>query len=291
LWRARQFADRYAIPHSFSDQAELLARRDVNLVYVGNHPRHHASSVQAALRAGKHVLCEPPLALSVEEARQLAELADRVDLLLAVNHTHRADAAIVTLQGLLHNDAAGDILGGRVQNTLLLGLPQQTWRLRALGGGVLFDRSLHSLDLLRFLCADEIAEVFAVEGKRIWGAEVEEDVVMIVRMARRGVSFTVHDSFIIPHTPTSIEVYGAQSTLTAWRCLGEGKSVLWSQRAGEQQTLALREFIPLQESVAAMHRAATGSGQPVANAHDAVQGLAAVFAAQQSLQRGAPVRL
>lgn len=291
LWRARQFADRQVIPHAFSDQAELFARRDISIVYVGNHPRRHAASTLAALQAGKHVLCEPPLALHLDEARRLVELAQRAGLILAVNYAHRADPAIAALRGLIHEGAMGDLLGGRVQNTLLLGIPQQTWRLQTHGGGVFLDRSLHSLDLLRFLCADEIAEVFAVEGKRIWGAEVEEDVVMIVRMARRDVAFTVHDSFVLPHAPTSVELHGSQSTLVAWRCLGEGNSALWSLRAGARQALALRESIPMQEAVAAMHLAATGRGQPLASAHDAIESLAAVLAAQQSLHRGVSIRL
>ena len=59
------FADRHAIPHAYLNLADLLAHPDIQCIYVGNHPRHHSQTVMAALAAGKHVLCEPPLALDL----------------------------------------------------------------------------------------------------------------------------------------------------------------------------------------------------------------------------------
>jgi 1,5-anhydro-D-fructose reductase (1,5-anhydro-D-mannitol-forming) len=289
LWRARQFADRHAIPHALTDLQELLARHDVRIVYVGNHPRHHASTVLAALRAGKHVLCEPPLALSEEEARFLAASATDRGLILAVNYHNRGDAAIQHVWQMIGNGDIGDILGGRIRNAVLLGVPQQTWRLQSLGGGVLLDRTLHSFDLLRFLCTDEIAEVFAMAGPNILGREVEEDVLTNVRMRRSGAVFHLHDSFTLPHAPTSVEIYGTAAVLAASHCLDEEMSTLrvWRGKIAYERPLA--PVNSLTASVAAMVTAVRGYGQPLANAEDGITSLKAALITRQSLQRGVRV--
>lgn len=289
LWRARQFADRHAVPHAFADLQQLLARHDVRVVYVGNHPRHHAPTVLAALRAGKHVLCEPPLALSEEEAGFLAASAADRGLVLAVNHQHRGDAAIQQAWRLIGSGDIGDILGGRIRNAVLLGIPQQTWRLQSMGGGVLLDRTLHSLDLLRFLCADEIAEVSAMAGRNILGREVEEEVFTNVRMRRSGAVFHLHDSFILPHAPTSVEIYGSAAVLAASHCLDDQKSTLQILRGKIAYDRPLTPVDPLAASVAAMMAAVRGHGRPLANAEDGIASLRAALIIRQSLQRGVRV--
>ncbi len=75
--RALQFARTHGLKHHFGTIASLADNSEVDVVYVASHPKHHASDCLAALRAGKAVLCEKPLATSVAEAEGLAKAALR----------------------------------------------------------------------------------------------------------------------------------------------------------------------------------------------------------------------
>ena len=102
-------------------------------MYVASHPRHHAETVAAALAAHKHVLCEPPLALSAAEAEPLVQLAQYRGLVLALNYTWRAAGAVQAVHDVLMADGIGEVLGGRIRNTRYLPLERQTWRLQGQG--------------------------------------------------------------------------------------------------------------------------------------------------------------
>ncbi|HXF63443.1 MAG TPA: Gfo/Idh/MocA family oxidoreductase [Caldilineaceae bacterium] len=290
--RAQRFADAHAVPHVFVNLADLLSHPGVHCVYISNHPRHHAQSALAALAAGKHVLCEPPLALDLAEAERVAHTALSRGLVLAVNFVRRAEPAIRTLRELLAERAIGDLLGGRVSHTMLLHTPMQTWRLRSGGGGALLDRLAYSVDLLRFVLRDEIAAIQSISAPQLLGDAVEEDVVSHVMLRRNDIIFQLHDSFLVPHTPTSLEVYGSAGALVARHCLDdEGPSELLLLRHGKGAPIPLAPADPYRESIRRFLDAVRTQGVPLATGADGVQSLAAVLAAQESLRRGVKVAL
>ena len=284
--RARAFAEIHAVPHAYINLADMLARPDIRCVYVGNHPRHHAQAALAALAAGKHVFCEPPLALTVDEAQTVAHTALSRGLRLAVNYPRRADPAIRTLRELLADHTIGDLLGGRVSHARLLPSPRQTWRLRANGGGVLLDQSLHTIDLLRYLLRDEVSEVYCHSSALLLGDEVEEDVVSQLTWRRSGIVLQTHDSYVVPHAPTSIEFYGSTGTLLARHCFDDDQlSELWLHRHGHVTPIPLQPSVNYEGAIQAFAAAVRGEGAPLAGGADGVAGLSIISAAQESIRR------
>ncbi|MFN8495282.1 MAG: Gfo/Idh/MocA family oxidoreductase [Caldilineaceae bacterium] len=297
--RAEQFAKANQIPHVCVNLDDLLSRREIQCVYVGSHPRHHFPLTMAALAAGKHVLCETPLALTLEEAQLMQQAAANRGLLLGVNHVHRADPAIGEMRRFIATGAIGDVLGARISNAVLLRPQLQTWRLQANGGGVIFDRTIHSLDLLRFLLADEIAEVTAISGPATLGERmdsentkpVEEDVQTAVRLTRQPVLCQVHDSFTIPHYPTSVEVYGATGALVAYGVLTEESPRelhLW--RSGQFTIVPSAAIDPYWLALYHFNAAVRNAAPLLATAEDGVTSLAVALAVRQSIQMQTPVR-
>jgi 1,5-anhydro-D-fructose reductase (1,5-anhydro-D-mannitol-forming) len=284
--RARRFADDHAVPLVFVNLADLLAHPAVHCVYIANHPRHHAQTVLAALAAGKHVLCEPPLALELAEAQSITHTALSHSLVLAVNYVRRADPAVRAMRALLADRAIGDLLGGRISNSALLRTSMQTWRLRTGGGGVVLDRLAYSADLLRYLVRDEITAVQSASTQQILGNQVEEDVVSHVTLRRGGV-FQLHDSFILPHTPSSVELYGSTGVLVARHCLvDDWPSELWLLRHGQTTPVPLVQTDPYSDSFHLFLNAIRTQAAPLATGSDGVQSLAVAWAAQESLRRG-----
>ncbi len=285
--RARLFADVQAIPHTYLNLADLLAQPDIHCIYVGNHPRHHAQTVMAALAAGKHVFCEPPLALDVDEAQRVNHTALSQGLVLSVNFRRRAEPALFTLRELIADGSIGDVLSVTVTHVGLLPTARQTWRLAPPAGGVLLDRTLHSLDMLRFLLRDDIADIFAAASPRLLGDAVEEDVRTVVTLRRSGLAAAAHDSFVIPHTPTSVEVHGSRGTLVARHCWVDAPpGELWLLRHGGSEAVPLP---PADVALAAAQRfvdAVRVGSAPLAGGADGVHSLAAVLTAAESIRRG-----
>jgi predicted dehydrogenase len=80
--RAKQIAQQHGIPHAYGDYRQLLKRDDVDAVVVSTPTSTHYPIVTAALKSGKHVLCEKPPALNDREAEKMAELAEQQKLVL-----------------------------------------------------------------------------------------------------------------------------------------------------------------------------------------------------------------
>jgi 1,5-anhydro-D-fructose reductase (1,5-anhydro-D-mannitol-forming) len=290
--RARRFADAAQIPHVFVNLTDLLARQDIHCVYIGGLPRRHAQSALAALGAGKHVLCETPMALSLDDATAMAHTAASAGLQLAVNYARRADPAIQAMRQLLIKREIGDVLGGRMVNMVLLKPSLQTWRLQPNGGGVALNHTIHGIDLVRYLLRDEIAAVYARSSLQILTNEVEEDVVAHLEMRRTGRIIEVHDSFLIPHITTLVELYGSAGTLTARNCFVDDKeSELLLLRNQRQTLLPLGSAHPYRELLARFQAAVRGQGQPLAGSGDGLHNLSAAIAILESIRTGRRVRI
>ena len=297
--RAQQFAQTNQIPHAFVNLDDLLERREIQCIYVGSHPRHHFPMTMAALAAGKHVLCETPLALTLDEAYRMEQAAADRGLLLGINYARRAVPAIEQMRTLLAHQEIGDILGGRISNAVLLRPQFQTWRLQANGGGVVFDRTIHDVDLLRFLLEDEIAEVMVMSAPPMLGSRtqpagtkpVEEEVHTTVRLAQYNVLFQLHDSFLIPHNPTSVEIYGSAGALIARNVFeNNDDSQLLLVRNEQISTLPVISLTPYWQSLYHFNQAVRAQTAPLATASDGVASLRVALSIRQSVEKRTPIQ-
>jgi 1,5-anhydro-D-fructose reductase (1,5-anhydro-D-mannitol-forming) len=285
--RARMFADQAFIPHAFVNLTDLIERQDVHCVYVGGHPRHHMQVTLAALVAGKHVLCETPMALSLEEATAMAHTAASAGLRLGVNYVRRADPAVQTMREMVVRREIGDVLGARVTNMTLLEPALQTWRLLPGGGGAVLHRVVHSVDLVRYLLRDEIASVYGRSTLQILSNVVEEDVTSQLEMRRTGRIVELRDSFLVPHNATRLEIFGSAGTLVANNCfVDEPDSELLLIQNQRQIEVPLEPSNPYVEAVRRFNQAVRDAGQPLAGSGDGVNNLTVSLAIQESAKLG-----
>lgn len=289
--RAVQVAQEHAIPHAADDPQALLERPDVQCVYISNHPRHHAESITAALVAGKHVLCEPPLGLTVADAEDVVQMAADFGLMLAVNYASRAQPALVQMRALIENDAIGDLLGGRVANTRFLPVHQQTWRLEANGGGVLFDRTLHDIDILHYLFQDMVTGVDALSTQHLLNLtphpSIHEEIFANLRFRRQTLTVSLHDSFFLPHCPPIVELYGTHGTLTAWDWTDPtGGGALQLRRRSMVTELPVVGAPPYSVIVAHFAQAILRQQPPLAGAAHALRAHYVVAGLDDAIRRG-----
>ena len=159
LERARAAAAQFSIHHYTDDYRESVKRADVDLVSVVTPPHLHMPIALAALKAGKHVLCEKPFALNVGQARRMIDAAKRARRHGFLDHEFRYIPARLRAKTLVDDGWLGDVERIAIVEATPWMHPSSTmlhgWQSRAqTGGGVLGALGSHFIDYCRWLAGD-----------------------------------------------------------------------------------------------------------------------------------------
>jgi predicted dehydrogenase len=169
--RAGRLAARYGIGTVHPDYAAVLADPDVDAVYVPLPNGLHAEWTLAALAAGKHVLCEKPLASNAAQAREVADAADRSGLVVMEAFHYRYHPLMARVRQLLDGGAVGRIRRMRASLCFpLFRFSDIRYRLD-LAGGAAMDAGCYPVNLLRFLAGTEPEVVSAHAELRTPGVD------------------------------------------------------------------------------------------------------------------------
>jgi predicted dehydrogenase len=176
---------------------ELLKLDEVDLVYIATPPFLHYAQVRAALEAGKHVICEKPLALTVAQADDLLQLARASDRLCIANLMQRYNPLFGAVRRLIESRVLGECLHGWFDNAAGdEGLAAEHWFWdRAKSGGIFVEHGVHFFDLFEgWLGRGEV-----VASQRILrpGSGIEEQVQCVVRYPN-GALVTFYHGFTQP---------------------------------------------------------------------------------------------
>jgi UDP-N-acetyl-2-amino-2-deoxyglucuronate dehydrogenase len=160
--RARALAKRHGSPDVHDDYRALLARDDVDAVSICLPDHLHYEAALAAAEAGKHVLCEKPLALDLAEAGEMVEEFERRSLSLGLVMNHRFTPDNMRVHQAIREDAIGRILMvGVLHSSALTGNDDGSspWRGRRglAAGGILATQAIHFLDLLLWFAGPAVA--------------------------------------------------------------------------------------------------------------------------------------
>ncbi|MGI8476053.1 MAG: Gfo/Idh/MocA family protein [Thermomicrobiales bacterium] len=166
LEQTRKKAERLRLPKAYADLDELLAEPGLTAVHVTTPNYLHAPMARAAIAAGKHVVCEKPLAMNAAEGEELLRLAEAAGVVHAVNFNVRFYPLVQDARSRI---ARGDLGGiyqvyGRYVQDWLLNDTDWNWRLETDLGGemrVVSDIGSHWLDLAEFLTGQRVTEVCA----------------------------------------------------------------------------------------------------------------------------------
>ncbi len=174
-------ASRYGVEQWTTDWRELVERPDVDIVDVCTPPGTHAEIVEAAVAAGKAVLCEKPLAADYASARRAADAARAAGVPNAIGFNYRRLPALALLKQMVDEGAVGDVLLWRVAWLSDEFLDPQIpfdWRFeRRMGGSTIADLGAHLIDLALWVVGDidEVAAQSETFTRERSGREVEID--------------------------------------------------------------------------------------------------------------------
>lgn len=151
--KAEECAEEFSIPHVFSDYHAMLQDVELDAISVCTPNKFHAAATLAALKAGCHVLCEKPPAMTPVEAGEMAQAANEAGKILTYGFHYRHAPEVETLKRFVDGGELGNIYAARVQAVRRRGIPG--WGVftnkELQGGGPLIDIGVHMLDTALYL--------------------------------------------------------------------------------------------------------------------------------------------
>ena len=232
--QAEAFARRHGAARYTTSRAELLADPEVTAVYVATEHHRHAEDVIAAAEAGKHVLCEKPMANSVADCRRMIEACRSNGVALQIAYYRRYYPKMLRVKELLDSGAIGRPVSVQIHYSQRLEPERVTpdnWRLRAehSGGGALVDTGSHRLDLLCWLLG-EPESVYAFAEREELEMDAPDCESLLIRMASGVHAVTVHGY----RTPSEdrFDIVGTEGILSATSL--DEPTLRLSTAAGEQ---------------------------------------------------------
>jgi 1,5-anhydro-D-fructose reductase (1,5-anhydro-D-mannitol-forming) len=287
--RAARFAADHGIARSTQRLADLLGADDVDVVYISTTNELHRDQVFAAAAAAKHVLCEKPLALTLDDARAMVARCRERGVVMGTNHHLRNAATHRAMREAITAGRIGRPLFARVFHAVYLPPHLQGWRIERpeAGGGVILDITVHDADTLRFVLDDEPVAVSAMTSQAGMGREGLEDGVMGVIRFASGLTAQLHDAFTTRYATTGFEVHGDEGSLIGTDCMTQMPKgdILLRSKDGETQLPIAHENL-YARSVRLFQEAVTGRGSPAATGEDGIKSLSVALATREAARTG-----
>lgn len=286
--RARDYALKYEIPASGADLGAMLADPAIGAVYISSTNEKHRAQALASIAAGKHVLCEKPLAMTVAEAADMVRAARAAGVTFATNHHLRCSGSHRTIRDLIRAGRIGRVLSLRIFHAVHLPPHLQGWRINdpGAGGGVIPDITVHDADVARFLLGEMPVSVVAQMSASGMGQGVEDSAMSAWNMPS-GAMVMSHESFTHPYAGSGLEVHGSEGSIFA-------RGVMTQAPVGEVDLVTAqgREAVPFPahnlyvQGVTDFLAAIAGQGVPAATGEDGIASLAVALAVREAARTG-----
>ena len=216
--KAEDYAKRHGVEKWYSDATALIDDPDVNAIYVATPPLQHEEYTIQALKAGKPVYVEKPMAIDAAAAARMAQAAKETGVKLCVAHYRRQQPLFLKLKSLLEEGAIGE---PRLVNldclqpheTSLIPKTEEAWRYNPAvsGGGLFYDLAPHQLDLLLyFFGKPQKVSGISINASRLYNAD---DTTSGQVLFEKGVLCNGAWCFTVPERRDHCEILGTDGAL------------------------------------------------------------------------------
>jgi 1,5-anhydro-D-fructose reductase (1,5-anhydro-D-mannitol-forming) len=284
--RADSFAHRHGAQRALTDYAELLADPEVDAVYIATPNALHAGQVVTAARAGKHVMCDKPLALNAADARRAVAACDEAGVRLGITFQTRFHDAFDRFRAVIQDGSLGDIRVVQAEmssgRTLLKG-----WRTDpALAGlGTINNIGVHAFDLIRYLLGAEVTEVTALTGHEADLAP--ETLALVLLRFSNGALAYVNVNQSVAQPQADITVYGTKGRVIGQSCTRMNMTGTLAILTGEgETTVETASFHAYRNVVAAFAEAVAGGREPSPSGLDGLRSVELTAAIAEAVRTG-----
>jgi predicted dehydrogenase len=247
--RAARVASKYNVPRYFDSVDDLLSIPEIQVVYIASPNDCHKDQIIAAANAGKHVLVEKPIALSIADAETAISACRRSGVKLMAGYMMRFHALHVRLQAMIQNGELGQVVFGRTQLTCWYPPILGAWRQDALrgGGGAWMDMGTHCVDLLE-MWMGTVSRLFAFSSTLTHDYPVDDTTTVLVEF-ESGAQGVVEVNFNVPDdaAQNSLEIRGTKGVVVGDHTIGQGSGGRMKANLSDQENYAALQERPKAE--------------------------------------------
>ena len=218
--KAEAFAEKHNAIKFFDSAEALCNEKEVDVVYISSPTILHCEHTVTAAKYGKHVLCEKPMAPSIEECDRMITVCTENNVTLMIGHNMRFHKVHQKVKEMVANQQVGTV--GLVRAEMITSFKKNQgdrfttdqFRLnRAIGGGgVLFDMGIHAIDVLRYIVDDEIEEITGFSQNLFIDCN-GEDTVSAVFKFKNGVYGSITTSGALPCSRNGVDIQGDKGAI------------------------------------------------------------------------------
>jgi len=293
--RAAAFAEEHGIAKAYDSLDALLRSPEVDVVYIASPNGLHAQQTIRVAEAGKHVLCEKPMAPTPDACRSMIEACMTYGVKLGLALQYRQHPAHLKMREVVASGELGRLVFANAQVEIPPKLmPDWYYEPGMAGGGAMYLVGVHRLDLLRFILGCEVEEVSAFIGEQPPERPFEDMVAAILRFAN-GAYGTLHFSLNIPHGTNNLEVHGSRASLfgidtTSLWWGGDGGEVLLKSEAATTRHQFQKTNV-YRDEVEDFNRCIRENGEPLATGIDGLRAAEVSVAMFESGRQGKRIRI
>ena len=271
--RAKYIANRFSALHSFNNFDEFL-KSDIDAVYIAGKNSDHYSQVLKAAAAGKHILCEKPIALNSEQAQEMVDVCEENKVRFAVDYVIRFHPLVLKAKELVTNQMIGKVVAITINYNIDLP-PNDNFRFKKelSGGGALRDIGTHIIDLLRYF-GGEVVNIRGFIDNVVYKSEVDDFAAAVVKFEKGGygqfnVSYNAKKAF------NRIEIVGYKGTISIENFIGKRNvsSKLIIDLLGEGKKAFRRRANKLSHMIKSVQHSFMRNEQPFVTGHDGLVNL------------------
>ena len=243
--KARAFAEKHGVPRYYSSVSALLDDPDINAVYIATPPHIHPQNAIQVAEAGKHILLEKPMALSVAACQEIIDACKKHNVQLMIAYYRRFFPMVQKIKSLLEVGAIGRPIRARALHTgYFKPHPdgERTWvtDLQIGGGGFMMDAGIHRFDLFAHFFGKAI-DVVAYADTVHFDFAVDDSSTVIVRF-ENGVHATTEFNWNVGLALDEFEICGTAGRIYT-RHLGKDKLVLETAEGIKQFSLPPPKYV------------------------------------------------
>ncbi|MCC3359525.1 Gfo/Idh/MocA family protein [Bacillus sp. REN16] len=299
----QKMADTYNLK-AYTDYRDFLTNAGIDMVAIVTPSGTHAELGIAAAKAGKHVVVEKPIDITIEKTNKLIEACKNNNVILSCIFQHRFDEAVQDVKKVLKEGEFGQLNFGAARTTIYRaqeyydsGAWRGTWELD--GGGALINQSVHYIDLLLYVMGP-VDEVYAYTATRAHERiEVEDIAVATVKFKSGALGLIEGNTTAYPGFSTTLDIFGSNGSVIIendhvkeWKFKSgleyENKQNIVEKNVSSNIVASNHSFVRQYTDIV---QAIIENRKPLVTGEEAKKSLELILAIYQSAKEGRPVKL
>ncbi len=287
--------------HAYTDYKKMLEKEEIDVVTIATESGYHSEIAIYSMKKGTNALIEKPMAMSIEDANEMINVAKENNVKLGVCHQNRFNKPIQKLREAIEENKFGRLINGTARilwNRNMGYYEQAPWRgTWALDGGTLMNQCIHNIDLLQWMMGGEVERVYAECDTYLRDIEGEDFGAVIIRFKNGAIGIVEGSACVYPRNlEETLSIFGetgavsigglAVNELETWRFEGDDEEAMKKSVNVKIDNVYGEGHTPLFKDVI---DAINNDRDPLVSGEEGKKAMSIILAAYKSRKSGMPV--